>query len=77
MALKDIIEDLLIGVESGERLYSIMESYPKVFPPLFVNFIKVGEESGNLDTALLYARDYMEQSNQVRKAVKKAVIPRV
>ena len=77
LALKDIIEDLLIGVESGERLYSIMESYPKVFPPLFVNFIKVGEESGNLDTALLYARDYMEQSNQVRKAVKKAVIPRV
>lgn len=54
-----------------------MESYPKVFPPLFVNFIKVGEESGNLDSALLYARDYLEQANTIRKQVKKAVIPRV
>lgn len=76
-AFKDIIEDLLIGVEAGERLNTIMESYPKVFPPLFVNFIKVGEESGNLDTALLYARDYLEQANVIRKQVKKAVIPRV
>lgn len=76
-AFKDIIEDLLIGVEAGERLNTIMESYPKVFPPLFVNFIKVGEESGNLDTALLYARDYLEQANKIRKQVRKAVIPRV
>lgn len=76
-AFKDIIEDLLIGVEAGERLNTIMESYPKVFPPLFVNFIKVGEESGNLDTALLYARDYLEQANKIKKQVRKAVIPRV
>lgn len=76
-AFKDIIEDLLIGVESGEKLHTIMESYPKVFPPLFVNFIKVGEESGNLDTALLYARDYMEQANQIKKEVRRAIIPRV
>lgn len=75
--LKDIIEDLLIGVQSGEKLHTIMDSYPKVFPPLFVNFIKVGEDSGNLDSALLYARDYMEQANQIKKQVRKAVIPRV
>lgn len=76
-AFKDIVEDLLIGVEAGERLYSIMEGYPKVFPSMFVNFVKVGEESGNLDTALLYARDYVEQSAKLNKRVKSAVIPRV
>lgn len=76
-AFKDIIEDLLIGVESGEKLYVLMEYYPKVFPPLFVNFIRVGEESGNLDTALLYARDYLEQANQIKKEVRKAILPRV
>ena len=77
IALKDIIEDLLIGVESGEKLHTVMESYPKVFPAMFVNFIKFGEDSGNLDTALLYARDYMEQSNKIKKEVKKAIIPRI
>lgn len=76
-SLKDVLEDLLIGVENGERLNTIMNNYPKIFPPMFVNFIKVGEESGTLDTALLYARDYIEESNKLTKQVKSAVIPRV
>ncbi len=76
-AFKDIVEDILIGVESGEKLYAIMEGYPKVFPPMFVNFVKVGEESGNLDTALLYARDYLEDSQKLRKKIRSAVVPRV
>lgn len=76
-ALKDVVEDLLIGVEAGERLYSVMSNYPKVFPPMFVNFIRVGEESGTLDTALLYARDYIEESSRLTKQIKSAIIPRV
>lgn len=76
-AFKDIIEDLLIGVQSGEKLNTIMEGYPKVFPPMFVNFVRVGEESGNLDTALLYARDYVESSQKLNKRIKAAIIPRV
>ena len=74
---KDVIEDLLIGVESGERLYNMMEVYPKVFPPMFVNFVKVGEESGNLDTALLYARDYVEENRVLKKKIVGAIVPRV
>lgn len=74
---KDIVEDILIGVEAGEKMNSIMQNYPNVFPQMFINFIKVGEESGNLDTALLYARDYMESANQLKKQVRAAVIPRL
>ena len=71
------MEDLLIGVESGERLNIVMGNYPRVFPPMFVNFVKVGEESGTLDTALLYARDYVESSTKLKKQIKSAVLPRV
>lgn len=74
---KDIVEDILIGVESGQRLYAVMEEYPKTFPSMYVNFIRVGEESGTLDVALLYARDFIESSVKLRKKVKSAVIPRV
>ena len=76
-AFKDVIEDLLIGVEAGQRLYAIMEEYPKAFPPMYVNFIRVGEESGALDMALLYGRDFIENSMRLTKKVKSAVIPRV
>lgn len=74
---KDIIEDIIIGVESGEKMNVVMQNYPNVFPPMFVNFVKVGEDSGNLDTALLYARDYMENSNKLKKQVRSAVIPKI
>lgn len=74
---KDIIEDLLVGVESGERLNTLMANYPKVFPPMFINFVRVGEESGTLDTALLHARDYIESSTKLKTQIRSAVIPRV
>ena len=76
-AFKDLVEDLLIGVESGERLNVVMANYPRVFPSMFVNFVKVGEESGTLDTALLYARDYIETSTKLKKQIRGAIIPRV
>lgn len=76
-AFKSIVEDLLIGVQDGEKIYKIMMSYPKVFPPIFVNFIKVGEESGTLDSALIYARDYVESSMALKKKIRASVIPRV
>lgn len=76
-ALKDIVEEILIGVEAGEKIYSVMSNYPQAFPPMYVNFVRVGEESGTLDTALLYARDYLESSTQLRKKVRGAIIPRV
>lgn len=74
---KDIVEDILIGVEAGERLNTVMANYPHIFPPMFINFIRVGEESGSLDTALLHARDYIEDSNKLKKEIKKAVVPKV
>lgn len=74
---KDIVEDILIGVEAGQRLYAVMDEYPKTFPSMYVNFIRVGEESGTLDVALLYARDFIESSVKLRKKVKSAVIPRI
>lgn len=76
-AFKDIVEDLLIGVESGERLNAVMVNYPRVFSPMFVSFVRVGEESGTLDTALLYARDYIESSTKLKKQIRSALIPRI
>lgn len=74
---KDVIEDILIEVQSGQRMYKAMEQYPNIFPLVFINFIRVGEESGTLDVALLYARDYVESSIKLKKKIRGAVIPRV
>lgn len=75
--LQDIVEDILIGVESGSAINEMMAQYPKVFPPLYVNFVRVGEESGSLDTALLHARDYMESEMKLKKQIRGILLPKI
>lgn len=75
--LRDAIEDILIGIESGSKIYEMMNQFPKIFPPLYVNFVKVGEESGSLDVALLNARDYTESSMKLKKQIKGILLPKV
>lgn len=75
--LQEIVEEILIGVQSGASINEMMAKYPKVFPALYVNFVRVGEESGSLDTALLHARDYMESSIKLRKQIRGILLPKV
>ncbi len=75
--MKDIIDDILIGIEGGSTIHQMMLAYPKVFPSVYVNFVKVGEESGALDTALLYARDYTESNMKLTKQIKGILLPKI
>lgn len=75
--LKDVIDDILVGIEAGYSINQVMSQHPKVFPPIYVNFVKVGEESGSLDKALLYARDYMESNIKLKKQIKGILLPKV
>ena len=77
VAFKDVIEDLLIAVQSGEKLHLAMENYSSIFSTMYINFVKVGEESGSLETALQYARDYLESSIKLRKQVKAVIVPKL
>ncbi len=74
---KEVLQDILFKVKNGEKLYASMELYSDVFPDMFINFIKVGEESGNLETSLLYAREYIEKSDNLKKIVVNTVVPRI
>lgn len=75
--LKDIIDDILVGIEAGYSINQVMSQYPKVFPSIYVNFVKVGEESGSLDKALLYARDYMESNLKLKKQLRGILLPKI
>ena len=44
-SFRAILEDILLGVEAGENMYTTMEYYTGVFSPIYINMIKVGELS--------------------------------
>jgi len=59
-------------VSEGMSLSAAMRRFPKVFPDLVVNLAKVGEETGNLDTALIRAADYYEKIAMIKSKIKSA-----
>jgi type II secretory pathway component PulF len=75
--LKAIVEDILLGVEAGENIYTTMEYYSSVFPPIYVNMIKVGEMSGALTNALEQAVNYLEETEAMNRKLKSILVPNI
>ena len=73
--LREILKDILAGLEAGENIYTTMEYYDQVFPYLYINMIRVGELSGELTTALEQAVAYLDENEVLTKKIKGILIP--
>jgi len=71
--LQEALEDVTQELTNGRSLSSSMQMFPKVFSPLFVSMIHVGENTGRLDEALLQLANYYEQEVETRKRIKTAM----
>ena len=67
-----IMTKVLNKVKSGQSLGSALSNFPKVFDPLFINMIKVGEESGTLEESLEYLSGELEDRLDLRRSVRAA-----
>lgn len=74
---KAILEDILLGVEAGDNMYVTMEYYEGVFPPIYINMIKVGELSGSLTNALHQAREYLDSNMSLNRKIKGILVPNI
>lgn len=73
--LREIIKDILAGVEAGENMYTTMEYYSEVFPYLYINMIRVGELSGSLTKSLEEAVQYLDETEKFNKKMRGILIP--
>lgn len=73
--LREIIKDILAGVEAGENMYTTMEYYSDIFPYLYINMIKVGEQSGSLTKSLEEAVEYLDTNDAFTKKVRGIIVP--
>lgn len=68
--LKNIQED----VQAGNQLSDGMAKFPGVFNDLFVNMIRVGEVSGNLEQVLRILALQMEKDHDIMRKTKGALV---
>jgi len=70
--LKEKILEVSGDVEGGSSLSRALAKHPKVFSNFYVNMVKAGEASGNLEKSLSYLADYLERQYYLLSEIKGA-----
>ncbi|RLL47864.1 type II secretion system F family protein [Oceanobacillus piezotolerans] len=67
--LKKALFQVESDIKEGHSFSDSAEKHPKVFPPLFINMIRAGELTGNIDSTLDRIASYLEKQNNMKKKV--------
>ncbi len=70
--LADASKRVATMVSEGKPISTAMSEFPGVFPEFVVNLVRVGEETGNLDVALIRAANYYEKMAMIKSKIKSA-----
>lgn len=68
-ALKHIISDVRQKVSEGSALAKAMSEHPGAFSELYVNMIRAGESSGNLDVVLERLTEFLDAQMELRSKI--------
>lgn len=74
---KEVLKNILDGVEHGKHIYKTMKEYKDVFPFVYINLIKTGELTNSFDDSLAYAITYLEDEEKLKTKVKNILLPNV
>ncbi len=73
LVLSEALHQVRAELESGRELSIALSRYPAIFTPLMISMVRVGENTGQLDTAFLQLSQYLELERDTRNRVKAAL----
>lgn len=71
-AMQKVLRDVAHQLESGMSLSASMQVHSRVFPPIVINMVHIGENTGQLDNAFLQVAAYLEMDKNNKKRIKQA-----
>jgi MSHA biogenesis protein MshG len=71
--LREALSDILTSLEAGRDLASSFARHPGIFPPIYISIVRVGEETGTLDSAFLRLSEYLAQDQDIQDRVRSAM----
>jgi len=60
-------------VRGGTEISEAMYNFPRMFPEIYVNMVKAGEASGQLDIILNRLAEFLEASESLKREIKSAM----
>lgn len=73
-AMKSLLLEVKLTLSKGQPFYITFYKYPKIFSPVFVNLIKAGELSGNLELVFENLNSMLEKEQDLRRKIKAALV---
>jgi type IV pilus assembly protein PilC len=70
---KIVLDKVIDRVRSGSDFSSALSEHPRQFSKIYVNMIRAGESSGQLDVILQRLADYMESAEELKREIKAAM----
>jgi type IV pilus assembly protein PilC len=70
---RGVIEQLVEDVRSGADFSEALRKHPRVFSNIYVNMVKAGEASGQLDEILVRLAEYQEATAALRARIRAAM----
>ena len=67
--LAETLTDVHRQLQGGRELHAALARHPKVFSPLFVSLVRVGENTGKLEEAFGHLADYLEIEKNTRERI--------
>ena len=71
--LKAVVADLRASLDAGRELSAAMRRHANVFSPFYVNLVRVGESTGQLEAVFLRLYEHLEFEKEVRDRIKSAL----
>ncbi|MDP3971231.1 MAG: type II secretion system F family protein [bacterium] len=72
--MRRVLIKVLKTIETGQKLSDALAKFPKVFSELYVNMVKIGEESGTLEQNFTYIASQLKKDKELRDKIKGALI---
>lgn len=71
--LREAIDRVIESLGAGRDLAASLAAHPRIFSPLYISMIRVGESSGRLDESFDQLYRYLSVEKETRKQVKAAL----
>jgi type II secretory pathway component PulF len=73
-AMRDVLLEIKSSLESGKPFYTTFARYENVFSPVYVNLVRAGEASGNLERVFEDLTDSLSKQKELRDQLRSALI---
>jgi len=72
-AVRSLLTEIRTTLEKGQPFYSTFSRYPYYFSPVFVNLVKAGEISGNLEATFENLSVMLQKEEDLRRRIRSAL----